>query len=65
MRHDLPSSGANYGALVVIVLSMVHTVPFFTEAEVLKCMDMGNMDMLSWFEVIEAMCHEWGKANEV
>jgi hypothetical protein len=65
MRHDLPPGGANCGALVVVVLLVIHTVPFFAEAGVLKCMDMGDMDTLFWFKVMEVMCCEWGKANEV
>jgi hypothetical protein len=65
MRCDLPPGGANCRALVVIVLLVVHTVLFFAEAEVFKCMDMGDIDTLSWFEVMEAVYHEWGKANEV
>jgi hypothetical protein len=44
---------------------VVLAVPFFAEVWVLECMDMGNMDTLSWFEVIEAVCHEWGVADEV
>jgi hypothetical protein len=47
VRHDLPPGGANCRALVVVVLSVVHTVLFFAEVGVLKCMDMGDIDMLS------------------
>jgi hypothetical protein len=64
VRHVLPPDGANCGALVIVLL-VVPAVPFFAEAGVLECMDMGDMDILSWFEVMEAMCCEWGKANEV
>jgi hypothetical protein len=65
MRHDLPSDGTNCGALVVVILSVVHIVLFFAETGVLECMDISDMNTLFWFEVMEVVCHKWGKANEV
>ena len=32
---------------------------------VLECVDVGDMDTLSWFEVMEAVCGKWGVADEV
>jgi hypothetical protein len=32
---------------------------------VFECMDVGDMDMLSWFEVMVAVCCVWGVANEI
>jgi hypothetical protein len=48
--------GAADEALIVVVVAVVLAVPFFTEVWVLECMDVGDMDMLSWFEVMEAVC---------
>jgi hypothetical protein len=53
IRCGLSPIGANCGALVVI--SVVHAVPFFTEVGVLKSMDMGDVDTLLWFEFMKAM----------
>jgi hypothetical protein len=44
---------------------MVHTVLFSAEVGVLKSMDVGDMDMLLWFKVMEAICGKWGVADEV
>jgi hypothetical protein len=44
VRRDLSPVGANCGALVVV--SVVHAVPFSAEMGVLESMDMGDMDML-------------------
>jgi hypothetical protein len=57
--------GAIGKALVIIVLPVVQAVPFFAEVWVFKCMNVGDMDMLSWFEVMVAMCRVWGVVNEV
>jgi hypothetical protein len=65
VRHVLSPSGAADEALVVIVLSMILAVPFFAEMWVLECVDVGDIDMLSWFEVMEAMCGKWGVTDEV
>jgi hypothetical protein len=35
---------------------VIHTVLFSIEVGVLKSMDMGDMDLLLGFELIEAMC---------
>ena len=47
MRHGLPPDGAISWALVVVVLTVVHAVPFFAEDGMFKCVDMGDMDALS------------------
>jgi hypothetical protein len=61
----LSLDGAVDEALVMVVLTVVLAVPFFAEMWVLECMDVGDMDTLSWFEVMEAVCSEWGVADEV
>jgi hypothetical protein len=63
MRCVLSPGGAICKALVV--LSVVRAVLFFAKVRVFKCVDVGDMDTLSWFEVMVAMCHVWGVANEV
>jgi hypothetical protein len=63
MRCDLSPVGANCGALVVV--SMLYAVPFSAEVGVLKSMDMGDMDTLLGFELMEAMHGKWGVADEV
>ena len=63
MRRDLSPVGANRGALVVV--SVVRAVLFSAEVGVLKSMDMGDMDTLLGFELMEAMCGKWGVADEV
>jgi hypothetical protein len=63
VRHDLSPVGTNCRALVVI--SVVHIVPFFAEVGVLKSMDVGDMDTLLGFELMEAVHGKQGVANEV
>jgi hypothetical protein len=63
VRHGLSPVGTNCGALVVV--SMVHAVSFFTEVGVLKSMDVGDMDTLLGFELMEAVHGKRGVANEV
>jgi hypothetical protein len=65
MRCILSPDGTADEALVVVVLAVVPAVPFFAEVWVLECVDVGDMDTLSWFEVMEAMCSVWGVADEV
>jgi hypothetical protein len=63
VRHGLSPVGANDGALVVV--SVVHAVPFFTEVGMLKSMDVGDVDTLFGFEFIEAMRGKRGVVDEV
>ena len=49
----------------MVVLAVVCAVPFFAEMGVFECMDMGDMDALSWFEFMKARCHVWGISDEV
>ena len=65
VRHGLPPDGAISWALVVVVLTVVRAVPFLAEDGVFECVDMSDMDMLSWFEFMKAMCHVWGISDEV
>ena len=65
MRRVLSPDGATGEALVIVVLPVVRAVPFFAEVRVFKCVDVGDMDTLSWFEVMVAVCRVWGVANEV
>ena len=65
VRRVLSPDGATGEALIVVVLPMVRAVPFFAEVRVFKCVDVGDMDTLSWFEVMVAVCRVWGVANEV
>ena len=60
MRRVLSPGGAADEGLIVVVLSMILAVPFFTEVGVLECMNVGDMDTLSWFEVMESVCGKWG-----
>ena len=53
MRRALPSVGAIAWALVLIVLLMVPAVPFFAEVRMFECVNMGDMDALSWFELVK------------
>jgi hypothetical protein len=55
--------GTNCGALVVVLV--VHAVPFFAEVGVLKSMDVDDMDTLLGFEFMEAMRGKQGVADEV
>ena len=65
VRRVLSPSGAADEALVVVVLAMILAVPFFAEVGVLECVDVGDMDTLSWFEVMETVGSVWGVADEV
>jgi hypothetical protein len=48
--------GINCEALVTFVLLVVYAVPFSAEVGVLKSMDMGDMDSLFGFELMEMVC---------
>ena len=61
----MPPDGAISWALVVVVLTVVCAVPFFAEDGVFECVDMGDMDALSWFEFMKAMCRVWGISDKV
>jgi hypothetical protein len=63
VRRGLSPVGANCGTLVVI--SVVHAVPFFAEVGMFKSMNMGDMDTFFGFELMEAMCSKRGVADEV
>jgi hypothetical protein len=63
MRRGLSPVGANCRALVVVLV--VHAVPFFAEVGVLKSMDVGDVDTLLGFEFMGAMHGKWGVVNEV
>ena len=63
VRRGLSPVGANRGALVV--MSVVHAVPFSAEVGVFESMDVGDVDTLLGFEFIEMMCGKRGVANEV
>jgi hypothetical protein len=63
VRRDLSPVGANRGALVVV--PVVHAVPFSAEVGVLESMDMGDVDTLLGFELMEAVRGKRGVADEV
>jgi hypothetical protein len=63
VRRGLSPVGANCGALVVVLV--VHAVPFSAEVGVLKSMDVGDMDTLLGFELMEAVRGEQEVADEV
>jgi hypothetical protein len=63
VRCDLSPIGANCGALVVV--SVVHAVPFSAEVGVFESVDMGDVDMLLGFEFMEVVHGEWWVANEI
>jgi hypothetical protein len=63
VRHGLSPVGANCGALVVV--SVVHAVPFSAEVGMLESMDVGDMDTLFRFELMEAVRGKRGVADEV
>jgi hypothetical protein len=63
MRCGLSPVGANCRALVVV--SIVHAVPFFAEVGVLKSMDVGDVDTLLRFKLMKVMCGKRGVADEV
>ena len=65
MRRDLPPDGAISWALVAVVLTVVRAVPFFAKDGVFKCMDVSDMDALSWFEFMKAMCRVRGISDKV
>jgi hypothetical protein len=56
MRQVLSPGGAADEALIVVIVAVVLAVPFFAEVWVFECVDMGDMDTLSWFEVMEVVC---------
>jgi hypothetical protein len=55
--------GANYRALVIILV--VHAVPFSAEVGVLKSMDVDDVDTLLRFELMEAIHSKQGVMDEV
>jgi hypothetical protein len=57
--------GANCGGLVAFVLLVVHAVPFSAEVGVLESMDVGDMNTLLRFELMEAMHDKQGVVDEV
>jgi hypothetical protein len=61
----LSPGGTADEALVVVVLAVILAVSLFAEMRVFECVDVGDMDTLSWFEVMEAVCSVWGVADEV
>jgi hypothetical protein len=63
IRHGLSPVGANCRALVVVLV--VHAVPFSAEVGVFKSMDVGDVDTLLGFKFIEAMRGKQGVADEV
>ena len=65
MRCGLPLDSAISWALVIVVLPMVCAVPFFAKVRVFECMNMSDVDMLSWFEFMKMMCCVWGISDEV
>ena len=44
---------------------MVPAVPFFAEVGVFECMDVGDMDAFSWFELVEFVRRIGRVADEV
>jgi hypothetical protein len=65
MRCGLSPIGTNCGALVVVVLLVVCAVLFFAEVGMLASIDVGDMDLLLQFELIEAVCGKQGVVDEV
>ena len=65
VRRALPPIGTIAWALVLVVLLMVPAVPFFAEVQVFKCVNVGDMDALSWFELMKLVCCVRRVANEV
>jgi hypothetical protein len=53
VRCGLSPVGTNHGALVVVLV--VHAVPFSAEVGMLKSIDVGDVDTLLGFEFMEAM----------
>ena len=65
MRRPLPPVGAIAWALVVVVLLVVPAVPFFTEVGVFECVNVGDMDTFSGFELVKLVCRIGRVADEV
>ena len=65
MRRPLPPIGAIAWALVVVVLLVVPAVLFFAEVGVFECVNVGDMNTFSWFELVEFVCRIRGIADEV
>ena len=65
VRRGLPSDGANPWALVTVVLTVVRAVPFFAKDGVFECVDVSDVDALSWFEFMITMCRVRGISDEV
>ena len=65
MRRALPPVGTSAWALVVVVLLVVPAVLFFAEVGVFECVNVGDMDAFSWFELVEFVCRIGGVADEV
>jgi hypothetical protein len=63
MRCGLSPVGANCGALVVV--SVVHAMPFSAKVGMLKSMDVGDVDMLLGFEFIEMVRGKRGVADKI
>ena len=63
MRRGLSPVGANCGALVVV--SVVRAVPFSAEVGMLKSMNVGDMNALLGFELMEAVHSERGIMDKV
>ena len=61
----MPPVGAIAWALILVVLLMVPAVPFFAEVRVFECMNVGDMDALSWFELVKLVCCVQRVADEV
>ena len=65
VRCVLPPVGTIAWALVVVVLLVVPAVPFFAEVGVFECMNVGDMDTFSWFELVKLVCQIGRVADEV
>ena len=61
----MPPDGAISWALVTVVLTVVRAVPFFAKDGVFECVNVSDMDALSWLEFMIAMCCVWGISDEV
>jgi len=44
---------------------MVPAVPFFAEVRVFECVNVGDMDALSWFELVKLVRYVRRVADEV
>ena len=64
LRHALPPDGAICRALAVVSV-MVRAVPFSAEVGVLQHMDVSDMDVPSWLELMEAMHCVWRIADKI